>query len=438
MGLFGPPDVEKLKAKGDVPGLIKALGYGKDWKVRWAAVGALGKIGDARAVEPLIVVLNDEDRNVRWGVAEALGQIGDPRAVDSLMATLNDSSVSRAAARALVKIGAPAVEPLIAVFTGGTWEVHWFAAEALGQIGDARAVEPLIAGLTGQYVGEAVATSLGQIRDPRAVEPLVAALKYQTASVRKGVIEALAKFGAAAVEPLITALRDQNKSVRKAAAETLGKIGDPRAVEPLIAAQEDQSPGVRKAAAEALGQGKTPAAARNKNVAPAKTKRAVALVEEYVNKDHPLDVTMQMLGVKRTRPIYNVVQNRGTVIRPRGYAEVQRGSHPHIDMKIVSVASCLPGEDVDARDTTKVARLALEAIQHYASIPNVQAFFLLPYRLGTKTVVEGSAVPPEETCRVYSGVENLLLEIYDELPNGGTITDKVVEQKIDELSKSVQ
>jgi hypothetical protein len=27
MGLFGPPDVKQLKARGDVPGLIKALGH---------------------------------------------------------------------------------------------------------------------------------------------------------------------------------------------------------------------------------------------------------------------------------------------------------------------------------------------------------------------------------------------------------------------------
>ena len=27
MGLFGPPDIAKLKAKGDVPGLIRALTY---------------------------------------------------------------------------------------------------------------------------------------------------------------------------------------------------------------------------------------------------------------------------------------------------------------------------------------------------------------------------------------------------------------------------
>jgi hypothetical protein len=37
MPLFGPPNVEKLKAKGDAPGLIKALGYQKDGPVHQAA-----------------------------------------------------------------------------------------------------------------------------------------------------------------------------------------------------------------------------------------------------------------------------------------------------------------------------------------------------------------------------------------------------------------
>ena len=34
MPMFGPPDVSKLDAKGDVPGLIKALGFQKDPLVR--------------------------------------------------------------------------------------------------------------------------------------------------------------------------------------------------------------------------------------------------------------------------------------------------------------------------------------------------------------------------------------------------------------------
>jgi hypothetical protein len=48
------------------------------------------KIGGA--VDPLILALNDSDPTVRSNAAEALGKIGDMRAVDSLNRTLNDSS----------------------------------------------------------------------------------------------------------------------------------------------------------------------------------------------------------------------------------------------------------------------------------------------------------------------------------------------------------
>jgi len=62
-GLFGPPNVEKLKAKRDVKGLIEALGYGKDDSpsiVRSRASKALQEIG-APAVEPLLAVLKNRD-----------------------------------------------------------------------------------------------------------------------------------------------------------------------------------------------------------------------------------------------------------------------------------------------------------------------------------------------------------------------------------------
>jgi len=172
--------------------------------------------------------------------------------------------------------------------------------------------------------------------------------------------------------------------------------------------------------------GKMPTVVKYESINPGKTQRAIELCEEYMARNHPMDATMQMLGVQRTKPVYKVVQG-----------SVGRESQPNIDMKIVSVASCLPDADVDASDTTVVARMAFDAIENYASLPKVQAFFLLPYRLRTRTVAEESLIPPEEACRVYSGVENLMLEIYEELPNGGTITDEVIEQKIDELIKSV-
>ena len=44
MRLFGPPDVDKMKAKRDVKGLIETLGYRKDDRVRSTAARALGQI----------------------------------------------------------------------------------------------------------------------------------------------------------------------------------------------------------------------------------------------------------------------------------------------------------------------------------------------------------------------------------------------------------
>jgi len=65
MGLFGPPNVEKLKEKRDLKGLIKALRYKRDGVVRQTAAEVLGEIGDARAAVPLRSALGDEDSDVR-------------------------------------------------------------------------------------------------------------------------------------------------------------------------------------------------------------------------------------------------------------------------------------------------------------------------------------------------------------------------------------
>ena len=68
------PNVEKLRLKKDVVGLIKALEYPKS-HVRIAAAKALGEIRDDRAVEPLIL-FRDKEKRVRKVVAKALGNIG--------------------------------------------------------------------------------------------------------------------------------------------------------------------------------------------------------------------------------------------------------------------------------------------------------------------------------------------------------------------------
>lgn len=77
---IGPPAVQQL---------IVALNDDSQ-NFRLGAANALGRIGDARALEPLIRSLNYPDIMARGEAAEALGRIGDPRAVDPLVSCLKD------------------------------------------------------------------------------------------------------------------------------------------------------------------------------------------------------------------------------------------------------------------------------------------------------------------------------------------------------------
>lgn len=176
-GLFGLPDVEKLKAKRNVKGLIKTLHYKQDKLIRKKAAIALGEIRPRQAVEPLIKALQDEDRDVRKAAVIALGEIKDTRSVEPLVIALIDEDVF----------------------------VREKVVLALGQLRDKRAVEPLIVALKNEdqsYRREAIILVLGQIRDTRAVEPLVAILS-QGKSTRV-TIEALEQIGGVrAFGPLI-------------------------------------------------------------------------------------------------------------------------------------------------------------------------------------------------------------------------------------------
>jgi HEAT repeat protein len=257
--LFGPslPDVWKLKAKGNIKALTKALSYPNDfYHIRESAVRALGEL---KAIEPLIGALKgNSDSMVRGRAALELKQIGDPRAIEPLIGALNDEDayVRWTAASALGQIGNPrAVDPLIGALKDRDPQVRWTAAGALGQIGDPRAMEPLTIALTtgDKDMRRRSAEALEQLGDARAVEPLIAALKDNDSDVRWKAASALRKIrDSRSVEPLIAALRDGEAVVREVAAEALGRIPDERTIEPLIAALDDVSAGVGTAASNSL------------------------------------------------------------------------------------------------------------------------------------------------------------------------------------------
>jgi HEAT repeat protein len=118
-------------------------------------------------------------------------------------------------------------------------------------------IESLIKALnyqTDSHVRENAAKALGNIGDPKSIEPLIAALKDDEFNVRKNAAEALGKMGTPAVKPLIAALKSLDDEVRYNAVRALGDIGDPSAIDSLNSAMRDSNDGVCKSAAIALSK----------------------------------------------------------------------------------------------------------------------------------------------------------------------------------------
>ncbi len=137
--------------------------------------------------------------------------------------------------------------------------VRMNAAEALGEIGDERAVDALIKALGDEdwYIRRAAAEALGNIGDKRAVDSLIKALEDENWEVRLAAAKALGYIGAKeAVDELIDRLlNDSAEEVRVRAAESLGLIGEPQALTALQqAVEKDSSNWVRSAASKAIAK----------------------------------------------------------------------------------------------------------------------------------------------------------------------------------------
>jgi HEAT repeat protein len=154
-----------LGALGDLSAgapLLRLMDTTKEPTVQRAAMRALAKLKYKDAVDELIKRADNEstgqpDRVLRNNALFALGEIADPKAIPTLIKALyrEKSADFFHAALSLVKIGDPAIEPLIKTMNGENQDVmplveqtpgalETKAAKVLGDIGNNKVVEDLL------------------------------------------------------------------------------------------------------------------------------------------------------------------------------------------------------------------------------------------------------------------------------------------------------
>jgi hypothetical protein len=177
--------------------LIQILSSDGSKFARQEAARLLGCLDDPRVIEPLIeAMLGDEYIAVRSIAAEGLANFGYRL---EFAQALNDSAplFRRIIVEILGKIGdLRAVDPLIEALHDPDMGVQCSAANSLGKLRDNRAVDVLISKLDSknESVRHAVADALGNIRDPRAGEALRKMCDDPSTWVREAVVKALQKL----------------------------------------------------------------------------------------------------------------------------------------------------------------------------------------------------------------------------------------------------
>lgn len=238
--------------------LIECVKLERNTRLLMQAMGVLSRIKSEYGVPVLIDVLlathielyenpdppdfplSEESTRLRSAAAQSLGKIGDNRAIIPLMSILNNKNEN--------------------------YRLRLAVAESLGRLGDEYAVNPLIDILADEreksvYLKESAAKALGMLGDIRAIEPLIDILESKRGIrdkfnfLKEQIIEAIGRIGQPnrkASDSLLKALQDEAPSIRLAAVEALGAIGDEDCLEALKGRVTDENDEVAKAAVYAL------------------------------------------------------------------------------------------------------------------------------------------------------------------------------------------
>jgi HEAT repeat protein len=231
--------VVKGESAGRVTAAFEALGSARlsiqalrsrRWWRRAEAAERLGLMRTRTAIDPLIAAMGDPEEEVRIRAARALGLIRGTTSIRPLVKALGDPSRWSAirVAEILIRVGAEAVEELLAAYEGLPHHGRVSALDILGRIKSLKAVPLLRRSLQDPSADlrARAAHGLGRIGDPAFAADLMPALKDADWPVRAMAAKALGQVGArGAIPALSEALADRQWWVRANAGEALRALG---------------------------------------------------------------------------------------------------------------------------------------------------------------------------------------------------------------------
>jgi HEAT repeat protein len=256
----------------------------------YAASHLKGKKAE-ETIEPLKKALADQEKKVRFEAARALISQEFPTSLWGYLLLSADGGEQQQLDAQVIfaEAGIRATDMLVEALQDGEWTIRAAAADRIGELKLAKAIEPLNAALSDpdEDVRRAAASALAEIADPSSAAILKNKLKSESENLavrhaaaraltridrpesldgfvwllgspsdqdRQEALDALRSAGAKSVPPLTEGLKTGAWPVRSAAASLLGEFGDTRAVQPLSLALQDPEPKVRRAAAPSLGK----------------------------------------------------------------------------------------------------------------------------------------------------------------------------------------
>jgi HEAT repeat protein len=225
---------------------------------RTLAASRLGDLHSPEAIPALTACLSDPDMGLAEAAAEALTRFADPRVAEAVAPLLRSEDLTaRNLALAVLKRLGPAAEDTLGRLTiDADPDIRIFSVEAIGAAGHSALLDRLLDRLGDENpnVAIAAAVGLGELGDDRAVEPLVSLVDHPL-WIRTAAIQSLGTLGGdRAEEVLLDQVQRGVGPVQHSAVAALGRAGTERAVAALEALHKSAPPQLSLMASGALVQ----------------------------------------------------------------------------------------------------------------------------------------------------------------------------------------